>query len=71
MMINGYVFVISLIVGLLISRITTPGQRVIFVHPTPDNTGDYLFRDKAGTCFAVVPTEVACTAQSLDYPVQV
>lgn len=70
-MINVYVFLISLLVGLLVSHIATPGKRIIYVHPTPENTADYLFRDKAGSCFAVTHSSVECTDKARSYPAQV
>lgn len=70
-MLNVFVFLMALIAGLIISSMTGPSRRVLYVHPTPENTKDYLFRDKSGTCFKVVPAEVLCSKESLDYPVQV
>jgi hypothetical protein len=69
-MLSLVVFALAFLVGVAMSAVSGPSARVIYVHPTPENSSDYVFRDRAGVCFAVKPQTTRCTDSTLEYPVQ-
>ena len=69
-MINIPVVLAGFFIGLMLAMLTRPSQRVIYVHPNPDNYQDYVFRDMSGACFSLEQKQVECTDKSTDYPVQ-
>lgn len=58
--INIPVFIISLAIGLFIVYLSMADSRKIIVYPTPENVGLIQYRDSAGNCFEVKPTEKQC-----------
>ncbi len=59
--INFKIFIISLAIGLFYVYLTVPSKKVIFVYPTPDNTDDIQYKDKADNCHKYTFTEVSCS----------
>ena len=59
--INFKIFIISLAIGLFYVYLTAPDKKVIFVYPTPDNTDDIQYKDKADNCHKYRVTEVSCS----------
>ena len=58
--INFPIFLVSLFVGLFVVYISMPPTQVIYVYPTPDNTEQYLFKDRTDNCFKYQAQEVSC-----------
>ena len=69
-MISIPVLVVGFVIGLVLSMLSRPSKRVLYVHPNPDNHQDYVFRDMSGTCFSLEQMKVDCTDRAIDYPVQ-
>ena len=67
MMINIHIFLISFLVGILITLVAGPKKKIIYVQPTPDNASDYLFKDKSGVCFSVTASRGHCDKTSKNY----
>ena len=63
-------FLIAFVVGLLVTLVAQSGNRVLYVHPTPDNVNDYVFKDRVGACFRVHSEEAKCDNTAIDYPRQ-
>lgn len=53
-------FILSLIVGLFFVYLSHPSPEVILVYPTPYNTEQMLYKDKAGACFKFKAKETKC-----------
>jgi hypothetical protein len=68
--VNIYVFIISLAIGTLFVYLSTPTPKVIYVYPTPDNISKVEYVDKAKNCFQFQSSEVPCTSNSKDIPLQ-
>jgi hypothetical protein len=68
--VNIYVFVISLAVGILFVYLSVPTPTVIYVYPTPDNISKVEYIDKAQNCFQFQSKEVPCTSDAKDIPLQ-
>jgi hypothetical protein len=68
--VNIYVFIISLSIGLLFVYLSEPSPTVIYVYPTPDNIDKIEYVDKAQNCFKFKATNVNCTSESKDIPIQ-
>jgi len=62
--IDSRIFLISLALGLLFGYIYQPSATEIFVYPSPDNTDNIQYRDKANTCFKFNPTNVKCPSNT-------
>ena len=58
--INVKVFVVSLIMGLIVTYMTAPPQQAIYVYPNEENSGSVQFKDITGTCFAFEPVAQDC-----------
>lgn len=58
--INFKIFMISLFVGLFFVYLSSPPSKVILVYPTPNNTKNIQYQDKADNCHMFNSTEVTC-----------
>jgi len=54
------IFMISLAIGLLVVYIYQPRPTTIYVYPSPDNTENIQYRDKANNCFKFNSINVKC-----------
>tara|TARA_Y100000591_G_scaffold270835_1_gene245821 strand:- start:522 stop:746 length:225 start_codon:yes stop_codon:yes gene_type:complete len=54
------VFIVSLAVGLFFVYVYTPGPKVIYIYPTPDNVDDIQYKDKSGSCHKYQAKNVEC-----------
>ena len=57
-------FLISLAIGIFLVYISVPPVKIIRIMPTPDNVKDVQYKNKSGTCFAFVPNETKCPANT-------
>ena len=58
--INWNVFLFSLCLGLFFCYIFTPEPSIVIRYPTPENTSDVVYVDKANNCYKYKATEVEC-----------
>jgi hypothetical protein len=68
--VNVYVFIVSLAIGLLFVYLSVPNPTVIYVYPTPDNIDKVEYIDKAQNCFKFKASTVKCDSNSKDIPIQ-
>ena len=75
--INFPTFIIALALGLFITYITQPQDKIVYVYPKPDNVEKLLFKNLADTCYHFKSEEVDCNEKSpsmlnklLNIPVQ-
>jgi hypothetical protein len=59
-------FICSLAFGLFLVYLYQPSPSIIYVYPTPDNTNNLQFMDKAKNCFKFDAIEIACPDNSSD-----
>jgi len=57
---DGRAFIAGVAVGLVFVYLAPPPAMQVVVHPTPENAGKVLYRDRAGACFRFSPREVSC-----------
>lgn len=58
--INMRAFIVSLGVGLLFAYLSSPTHNVVFVYPTPENSNTIQYKDKAGSCYTLLPELTDC-----------
>ena len=71
--INVYVFLASLLLGILAVYVTNGDERVIYVYPTDETAENLIYRDKTDNCFQFEKEEVACPddpAHIFSFPAQ-
>ena len=71
--INLPVFLISFAFGTLFVYLSSPPHKVVYVYPTPDNSGQVEYVDKADNCFQFNPIEMNCPSNDAnlkEIPVQ-
>jgi len=68
--VNVHVFLISLAIGTLFVYLSVPTPTVIYVYPTPDNIDKVEYIDKAQNCFQFKASEVKCSSESKEIPLQ-
>jgi len=51
--------------------ITIPTPEIIIRYPTPHNSGKIIYKDIADLCYVYDKTEVSCSKNSIDTPIQV
>jgi len=64
------VFIVSLAIGLLFVYIYGEDIKPIYIYPTPDNIEQLLYKDKADNCFEFKSTEIKCTDDAKNIPMQ-
>ena len=70
--INFKVFMISLFVGLFFVYLSDPPSNVILVYPTPNNSENIQYQDKANNCYMFTPNKIDCPKnKSLIKPIPV
>ena len=66
------IFLISFAIGLFYIYISDDYKKVIILHPTPDNTGQYQFKDNTDNCFSYEMKETKCPSdQNLYQNIQI
>ena len=58
--INFPTFIVALALGLFVTYITQPQDKIVYVYPTPDNVDKLLYKDLADTCYQFKSEEVDC-----------
>ena len=67
------IFLISFAVGLFFVYVLGPEMKTIYIYPSPENVGKYLFKDKADNCFYLEEEQVECpkdVSQIFKIPIQ-
>lgn len=59
-MISWSIFLISFLLGIIFIYLSKPELKVVKIAPTPDNTKEILYKDKAGTCYEYHSHETPC-----------
>jgi hypothetical protein len=62
--VNLWVFLATLVLGLIVVWFNTPAPQVIMKYPTPDNTDSVIYRDEAGVCYRYRAIPVPCNSGS-------
>ena len=60
MLINPYLFLLSLFFGLFVVYIFSTQKQVIMAYPTPDNEDKNIYIDKNNSCYKYKSEEVKC-----------
>ena len=68
---NPLAFLISFALGILYCYIRVTPKKIIYRHPTPDNTSKTIYRDEKNKCFKYNPNEVKCNHTALNTPVHI
>lgn len=58
--IDPFYFFIAFAVGLICTYLITPIPTIIIKHPTPENAGKFVYKDKADVCYKYKAEEVNC-----------
>ena len=58
--IDPFIFIISLCVGLVYTYFVVPIPEIIIKYPTPFNAGKINYVDESGTCFKYAIEKVTC-----------
>lgn len=62
---NGKAFLVGLAIGLAFVYFVPFAAKKIVFYPTPDNSDNTQYRDKAGVCFNITPYKVSCPKNKL------
>ena len=54
------IFFISFAIGIFYIYISDDYKKIIVLHPTPDNTEQYQYKDKSNNCFSYEMKETKC-----------
>ena len=63
-------FLISFAFGLLLVYCTMAKPTIIVKYPTPENSDDTTFTDDVDNCYKFKTTEVKCTKDAKDLPIE-
>ena len=58
--ISLHIFLISFSIGLFFVYLSNPPPKIIYIYPTPENSGKVRYKDDASNCFNFRSTEVPC-----------
>lgn len=64
---DTFYFILGFSIGIFIVYITKPARKIVYKHPTPDNTERLVYHDNAENCYKYVAEEITCP----DDPTQV
>jgi len=60
------VFLISFAIGLFFVYVLGPEMKTIYIYPSPESVGKFLFKDKADNCFYFEEEFVDCPKDESD-----
>lgn len=68
--IRPFYFFLAFGLGILYIYMVNPGPKIVVKHPTPDNAGVLVYRDKAGNCYKYDKELVTCPADGgINHPI--
>lgn len=53
-------FIIAFFFGMMMCYIFNPEPEIVFRHPTPENAGKTIYKDKSNNCYKYEVDEVPC-----------
>jgi hypothetical protein len=59
------VFLVSFAIGIFLTYVLGPENKIIYIYPSPENINKVLFKDHAENCFYFEQKEVECPNESL------
>ena len=65
-------FFIALFFGFMMCYIMTPPPKIVYKHPTPENTKDTIYKDKSDNCYRYEVDEIKCPKNKneiIDHPI--
>ena len=62
--INIPLFIISFALGLFFVYVLGPEMKTIYIYPSPESVGKFLFKDKADNCFYFDQVDVKCPSDN-------
>lgn len=65
-------FLIGFALGIFWVYITDPPKKILIKHPTPQNAGKIVYKDKVSNCYKFKSEEITCPndpEQILEHPV--
>lgn len=68
--INPLYFFIAFAIGIFLTYIMNPPQKIVYKYPTPENTGQIIYRDLANNCYKYKATKVKCPSNYIDNIIQ-
>jgi len=63
---HHWAFIISFAVGMFFVYILQPMPKIIIKHPTPENAGKVIYKDKSDTCYKYIANQVECPSNTSD-----
>jgi hypothetical protein len=69
--INIIPLVAGIVIGIIGIYFINPTKNVVYKYPTPDNSGNIVYKDKNGVCYKYNAKEVDCDkneSRLKDYP---
>ena len=54
------IFLISFAIGMFFVYLSNPPPKIIYIYPTPENSGKIKYKDEASNCFNFSSVEVPC-----------
>lgn len=64
------IFLISFAFGLFFIYIWGEDLHPVYIYPTPENVGEVLYKDNAGSCYTYKSKKAECTYNAKDITVQ-
>ena len=68
---NTLFFLIGFAIGILYVYASNPEKNIIIKHPTPQNAGKIVYKDKVNNCYKYMAEEVKCPEdpnESVEHP---
>jgi len=64
------VFLVSFVVGLLFIYIWGEDLHPVYIYPSPENVGEILYKDNAGSCYTYKAKDAECGYTTKDITIQ-
>lgn len=64
------IFLISFAFGLFFIYIWGEDLHPVYIYPTPENVGEVLYKDNAGSCYTYKAKKAECTYNAKDITIQ-